>query len=205
MKRICGLVMLLLIIGLTFSSSVFAASSDNDRVVGAMQTIDGELASITSRFLDENAIQGKTLSSDQADQVIALINEAGPTYRRAVEKHDTSSSTFNSLADYYSRGLAMVDVAGAMSQSKDGVITLKAEDNVTGVTFDYSFVFTTKGISEVTGNDGIDDSQQMNLFEKTHNYNYNIAISIVLMVLLIISMTIILYCRKTLMGFWRCI
>jgi len=203
MKRICTLLSVLLIAGLIFSSSAFAASSDNARVVAAIRAVDGNLANIAEQFLEKDAAYGKTLSSDQADQIIALVNEAAPTYQAAIANHDSSSATFNVLASYYTRALAIANVSGTATKSGK-IVTLKAYDNDTAVTAGFNVTGTSAGTGTtnvngtVTGPNSASGSTSsgLNYVGNTAVSNYGFGVAGVLAVLAITSATIVVYRKK---------
>lgn len=203
MKRICTLLSVLLIAGLLFSSSAFAASSDNARVIAAIRAVDGNLANIAEQFLNEDAAYGKTLSSDQADQIIALVNEAAPTYQTAVANHDSSAATFNTLASYYTRALAVANVSGTATKSGK-IVTLKAYDNDTAVTAGFNVTATAAGTGTTNVNGSVagpssasgSTSSGVNYVGNTAVNNYGFGVAGILAVLAVTSAAIVVYRRK---------
>lgn len=171
MKHVTKLMIALLVAALVFGSTAFAASSDNQRVVSRISSIDPNLANIAEQFLNEDAAHGKTLTADQADQMIAIIGEAESTYLAAVNNGDRSDATFTALSSAFTRALAVANISGTPVKNGDGTVTVSVYDNDTKISASFTvsavaggkistsgFSISTAGAVNYVGKTAIDNS-----------------------------------------------
>lgn len=144
MKRLTKILSVFLVAALMFGSVAFASSSDNARVVSAIRGMDSGLANLAEQFLQEDASQGKTLTAEQADQMIAIINASQANYNGAVYGN---RAAFESLFAQFTQALSIANISASYTSNGNGIVTVSVYDNETHVTAG----FTVGGVQGESG------------------------------------------------------
>lgn len=194
MKKFTAILSVLLIGCMMFGSSVFAASSDNARVVSAIRGVDSGLADIAEQFLEADAAKGKTLTADQADQMIGIIGEATPTFQAAMNG-DKSDANYNALVSYFTRAMSVANISATFEKIAGGSVKVTVTDNDTKVSAGFQ-ASATKGASSVSGS-WVSSTGAVNYVGKTAVDNTGFIAAGVLGVLAIASAGFVVYRRKT--------